>query len=224
LPSSVLSPHRVAPYRLALPPRPWAASSLNHEVFRRSTPPLRKRKGSSARRLYASPEQPHRDLRKAEAGSAHAMATFPARGHSASLPRPAAHSLSSASPEVSSPTAPSARRVLFSVRTVQAPPIRLRLCLGRSLAAFRVSHPLDGLLLVGPRRCVSPGKRSWGSIAPCPCSALRIRAFPLEVEETVVPDEPEEGRRAEAARRSRCSPGCFHPDPERGRRGRPNRR
>lgn len=100
------------------------------------------------------------------------MATFPARRHSASRPRSAAHSLSSASHEVSSPTAPSARRVHFSVRTVRAPPIRPRLCLGRDLSAFRVSHPLDGFLLVEPRRSISPGKRSWGSLplAPAPLS------------------------------------------------------
>jgi len=72
---------------------------------------------SSAHRLCASPELTllHHRADKSRLSRAE-MATFPARGHSASRPGPAAHSLSSASLEVSSPSALSARRVLFSAR------------------------------------------------------------------------------------------------------------
>jgi hypothetical protein len=72
---------------------------------------------SSAHRLCASPELTllHHRADKSRLSRAE-MATFPARGHSASRPGPAAHSLSSASLEVSSPSAPSARRVLFTAR------------------------------------------------------------------------------------------------------------
>jgi hypothetical protein len=105
------------------------------------------------------------------------MTTFPARGHSASRPGPVAHSLSNASLEVLSPSAPTARRVLFfSSDKHKASPRRPQLCLGRDLSAFRVSHPLDGLLLVEPRRFVSPDKHSWGSVALCP--SLRFEDAP----------------------------------------------
>jgi hypothetical protein len=66
----------------------------------------------------------------------------------------------------SSPSAPSEPGVLF---TACAPgdkspfaACRLRACLTCSLSAFRVSHPLDGFLLPGPRRSVSPDRHPWG--------------------------------------------------------------
>jgi hypothetical protein len=107
---------------------------------------------------------------------------FPARRHSASHPKPATHSLSSASLEVFSPSAPKTRRVLFSP-TDASVRRRLQRCLGCSLSAFRVSHPLDGFLLVEPRQSVSPGKRSWGSGAPRPF--LRCRASHVTTRDSV---------------------------------------
>jgi hypothetical protein len=66
----------------------------------------------------------------------------------------------------SAPSAPSEPGVLF---TACAPgdkspfaACRLRACLTCSLSVFRVSHPLDGFLLPGPRRSVSPDRHPWG--------------------------------------------------------------
>ena len=66
----------------------------------------------------------------------------------------------------SAPSAPSEPGVLFSACAPgDKSPFaarRLRACLACSLSASRVSHPLDGLLLPGPRRFVSPDRHPWG--------------------------------------------------------------
>jgi len=60
-------------------------------------------------------------------------------------------------------------------------PRRRRLFQSRRLAAFRVSHPLDGFLLASPCRFLSPDKRSWGSVWPVVLTSgmLRRSASPL---------------------------------------------
>jgi hypothetical protein len=64
------------------------------------------------------------------------------------------------------PSAPSEPGVLFSACAPgDKSPFAARrpqACLTCSLAASRVSHPLDGFLLPGPRRFVSPDRHPWG--------------------------------------------------------------
>jgi hypothetical protein len=66
----------------------------------------------------------------------------------------------------SAPSAPSEPGVLFAACAPgDKSPFaarRLRACLTCSLSASRVSHPLDGFLLPGPRRFVSPDRHPWG--------------------------------------------------------------
>jgi hypothetical protein len=174
MPSSVLSPSDVAPYWLTLPIRPYTANAA------RTVGPFAARLPSAqAQEVHPlvgfSPlqSQPASKRTATEAAASVETAMFPARGHSASHPKPATHSLSSASLEVFSPSAPKTRRVLFSSADASARE-RQQLCLGCNLSAFRVSHPLDGFLLAEPRQFVSPGKRSWGLGALRPF--LRCRA------------------------------------------------
>jgi hypothetical protein len=69
----------------------------------------------------------------------------------------------------------------FVAASPRGGPQRHRAFLSRHLAAFRVSHPLDGLLLASPCRFLSPDKRSWGSPWPVVLASgmLRRSASPL---------------------------------------------
>jgi hypothetical protein len=66
-------------------------------------------------------------------------------------------------------------------------PQRHQVFLSRYLAAFRVSHPLDGLLLASSCRFLSPDKRSWGSPGPScshpECSAEALHPLPTPAPE-----------------------------------------
>jgi hypothetical protein len=169
---SVLYPIDVAPYGLALPLRAWPANQPRHGVFRRtgSLPCSREvHPLTSFPPLQSLPDNTYNATTEVALLLAHprrVRSCDHARRDSRPPPVPRAAPLLRSL----APSAPSVPGVLFSAYThgdkssfVQC---RLPACLTCSLSASKVSHPLDGFLLPGPRRFVSPDRHPWGS-EPC---------------------------------------------------------
>lgn len=176
MPSSVLLSFHVAHHGFALPLRSSVASNLSPEVFRGATSPPRMRGRiirSQALRLFRATHAAA-DLTEVMPDVA-ARRRFEPEGHPRRIrnlpPIPWAAPLLRFGPLQRHQQEES----FLQHERRKRPSCRLRLCLGRNLAAFRVSHSLDGLLLFRPCQLVSSDKHSWGLNGPLPNSAAAVQ-------------------------------------------------
>jgi len=161
LPLSVLSLHGVARHWFALPPRPWRAEARwTPRCSAEQLPSCASVGGSSAHRLcspskpspVASARGPEGTLASSTIGDASCPKTFSLATRTRRA-LPARHLSWGSSPLQRNQREESFSRSAGHHKWWAC--CRQRPCLGRRLSAFRVSHPLDGLLLFAPRRLVS---------------------------------------------------------------------